>query len=79
MKALLTPTNLNFLLQGLWLTLYISFISIVLSTILGTILAVMRNGKNKPLRWIASIYIEFVRNVPLLLVLLLSLFLPLQL
>ena len=30
MKALLTPTNLNFLLQGLWLTLYISFISIVL-------------------------------------------------
>ena len=67
MKALLTPTNLNFLLQGLWLTLYISFISIVLSTILGTILAVMRNGKNKPLRWIASIYIEFVRNVPNLL------------
>ena len=35
MKALLTPTNLNFLLQGLWLTLYISFISIVLSTIYG--------------------------------------------
>ncbi len=65
MKAsILTPTNLNFLLQGLWLRLYISFISIVLSTILGTILAVMRNGKNKPLRWIASIYIEFVRNVP---------------
>ena len=64
MKALLTPTNLNFLLQGLWLTLYISFISIVLSTILGTILAVMRNGKNKPLSWIESIYSVFVRNVP---------------
>ena len=63
----LSPTNLTFLLNGLGLTLYLSAIIIVLSTILGTILAVMRNGKNAPLRWIASIYIEFVRNVPNLL------------
>lgn len=63
----LTPTNLLFILQGLWLTLEISFISIVLSTIIGTILAIMRNGKNPVLRWISSIYIEFVRNVPNLL------------
>ena len=27
----------------------------------------MRNGKNPILRWIASIYVEFVRNVPNLL------------
>ena len=38
----LTTTNLLFILKGLWLTLQISFISIVLSTIFGTILAVMR-------------------------------------
>jgi putative glutamine transport system permease protein len=63
----LSPTNLTFLLNGLGLTLYLSAIIIVLSTVLGTILAVMRNGKNAPLRWIASIYIEFVRNVPNLL------------
>lgn len=63
----LTPTNLAFLLNGLGLTLYLSAIIIVLSTLLGTVLAVMRNGKNAPLRWIASIYIEFVRNVPNLL------------
>lgn len=63
----LTTTNLLFILKGLWLTLQISFISIVLSTIFGTILAVMRNGKNKLLKLIASIYIEFVRNVPNLL------------
>ncbi|MGQ9411660.1 amino acid ABC transporter permease [Streptococcus pluranimalium] len=67
MMSVLTPTNINFILQGLWLTLYISFLSIVLSTIIGTILAVMRNGKNPILRWISSIYIEFVRNVPNLL------------
>ena len=60
----LTANNLLFILKGLWLTLQISFISIVLSTIFGTILAVMRNGKNKLLKLIASIYIEFVRNVP---------------
>ena len=63
----LSPTKLTFLLNGLGLTLYLSAIIIVLSTLLGTILAVMRNGKNAPLRWIASIYIEFVRNVPNLL------------
>lgn len=67
MKELFTSTNLNFLLQGLWLTLYISFISIVLSTLIGTILAVMRNGKNRVLKLLSSIYIEFVRNVPNLL------------
>ena len=63
----LTANNLLFILKGLWLTLQISFISIVLSTIFGTILAVMRNGKHKLLKLIASIYIEFVRNVPNLL------------
>ena len=63
----LTANNLLFILKGLWLTLQISFISIVLSTIFGTILSVMRNGKNKLLKLIASIYIEFVRNVPNLL------------
>ncbi|MGZ7196639.1 amino acid ABC transporter permease, partial [Streptococcus pyogenes] len=41
----LSPTNLSFLLSGLGLTLYMSAIIIVLSTLLGTILAVMRNGK----------------------------------
>ncbi|KXT76936.1 amino acid ABC transporter permease [Streptococcus sp. DD12] len=65
--SVLTGVNIGFLLQGLWLTLYISLIAIVLSTIFGTILAVMRNGKNPILRLIASIYIEFVRNVPNLL------------
>ena len=67
MSSVLTTTNINFLLQGLGLTLYISFISIVLSTLIGTVLAVMRNGKNTILRLISSIYIEFVRNVPNLL------------
>ena len=67
MSEVLSATNLKFLAQGLWTTLYLSFFIIVLSTLFGTILAVMRNGKNPILRWIASIYVEFVRNVPNLL------------
>lgn len=63
----LSPINLSFLLKGLALTLYLSAIIITLSTLLGIVLAVMRNKKNKAIRWMASIYIEFVRNVPNLL------------
>ena len=53
--TVLTPTNLLFLLQGFELTLFISLISIVLSMIFGTILAIMRNGKNRFFKLIASI------------------------
>ena len=62
-----TATNIRFLFQGLGLTLFIAFISIFLSTIFGTLLAVMRNGKNPFFKLIASVYIEVVRNVPNLL------------
>ena len=45
MSEVLSATNLKFLAQGMWTTLYLSFFIIVLSTLFGTILAVMRNGK----------------------------------
>lgn len=67
MSELFASYNLKFLAQGLWTTIYLAFIIIVLSTIFGMILAVMRNSKNTVLKLIASIYIEFVRNVPNLL------------
>lgn len=67
MSPLLTYSNLLFLLEGLGLTLFISLAVIILSTLFGTLLAVMRNSHSKPLGLIASIYLEFVRNVPNLL------------
>lgn len=67
MSSVLTLTNILFLLQGFGLTLYISFISILLSMFFGTLLAIMRNSKNPIWKLIASICIEFVRNVPNLL------------
>lgn len=67
MGQLLTANNMIFLLNGLKLTLYISFVAIILSTLFGTILAVLRNQKKGPLKFLASIYIEIVRNIPNLL------------
>lgn len=59
-----TYNNMKFLLDGLGLTLYISLIAIVLSTVFGTILAIWRARSKSILKWLAIIYIEFVRNVP---------------
>lgn len=67
MSDIFTLTNLSFLLSALGLTLYISFCAIILSTLFGSILALMRNHQKKWLSIPASIYIEFVRNVPNLL------------
>lgn len=64
---LLKPSTFQLLWSGLKLTLYISSISVILSILFGMILAIMRNGKNPIFKWIATIYIEFVRNVPNLL------------
>ncbi|UUX33061.1 amino acid ABC transporter permease [Fundicoccus culcitae] len=64
MNELFTYNNMRFLFEGLMLSLYIAFIAIILSTFFGTILAVMRNHKNRLLRWLAGTYIEIVRNVP---------------
>ncbi|TCD46102.1 amino acid ABC transporter permease [Streptococcus sp. X16XC17] len=61
------PSTFQVLWNGLVLTATISTISVILSVIFGMILAVLRNGKNKILKWLATIYIEFVRNVPNLL------------
>ena len=67
MRQLLTANNFQFLFNGLKLTLYISFVSIILSTIFGPILAVLRNQTHGPLKLLASIYVEVVRNIPNLL------------
>jgi putative glutamine transport system permease protein len=67
MSQLLTANNFRFLFDGLKLTLYISFVAIFLSVLFGSVLAVLRNQKKGPLRFLASLYIEIVRNVPNLL------------
>ncbi len=57
------------LLNGLWVTLYISFLAVILGVILGFIVAFMRlskdrRGKNTVASVIAGIYIDIIRGTP---------------
>ena len=63
-------TNLKFILSGLTTTIYISVISIVISMILGLIVAIPSLAKNKFLTYINICYVEIVRAVPLLVLIL---------
>lgn len=54
------------ILSGLWVTVYLTVISMVVAMILGTFLALMRQSKVVVLRGLASFYIWFVRGIPLL-------------
>ena len=55
------------ILVGLLNTLLVAFIGIILATLLGLIVGVARLSPNYLIRKTASFYIEFFRNVPLLL------------
>ena len=63
-------TNLKFLLSGLTTTIYISVISIVISMFLGLIVAIPSLAKSKFLTYINIGYVEIVRAVPLLVLIL---------
>jgi polar amino acid transport system permease protein len=56
----------DWLVSGLKITLELSSISIVLAFLLGLFIAVLRMSHVKPIRFIASAYLEFFRNTPLL-------------
>ena len=56
----------GWLLHGLLLTLAISVLAWVLAAVLGIVSGAMRTVPWKPLRVIATFYVEFFRNVPLL-------------
>ena len=47
-------------------TMWIAAVSMVLATSLGMLLALLRTSRVAPFRWIASIYINVIRGIPLL-------------
>ncbi|MDO0824346.1 amino acid ABC transporter permease [Desulfosporosinus nitroreducens] len=61
------PELLRFLGQGLLTTIYIAVMAILLSFVFGTVLGIARYSKQPILGRIATIYIECVRNIPMLL------------
>jgi len=63
-------TNLKFLLSGFTTTIFISVVSISLSIILGLVVAIPSLAKNKFLTYLNIGYVEIVRAIPLLVLIL---------
>ncbi|OTO77164.1 amino acid ABC transporter permease, partial [Enterococcus sp. 12E11_DIV0728] len=60
--------NLRFLLDGLWVTIQVSVVSIVFSMILGGIAGTVRFSNVPILSKIVGIIVDIIRNLPLLLI-----------
>jgi putative glutamine transport system permease protein len=60
--------NLDIYLDGYKYTIIASLIALVGSFVLGTVIAVFRIAPFKPLNWLGTVYVEFIRNIPLLVV-----------
>lgn len=54
------------LLNGAKITLIVSILTIFFGLILGTLMAFMKMSKIAPLRWMANVYVEFIRGTPVL-------------
>ena len=54
------------LLEGLWITIYVSALAFLLSIILGAILAIIQHFRVKILSQLAKVYVSYFRGTPLL-------------
>jgi His/Glu/Gln/Arg/opine family amino acid ABC transporter permease subunit len=63
-------TNLKFLISGITITIYISLISIILAMIIGLVIALPSLSNNKFLSYFNIAYVEIVRAIPLLVLIL---------
>lgn len=59
--------NFGFLMRGLSVTLLLAFLSIAGSLVLGTIFGIVRHSQVFPFCQLATLYIESVRSIPLIL------------
>ena len=60
--------NIRFLLEGLWVTIEISVVSILISLIVGILLGTIRCMRIKYVSAIVGFVIDIIRNLPLLLI-----------
>lgn len=61
-----TGTYLDMLLSGLWLTIKTGLLAWVIALVCGSIVGVLRTLPSKTSEWIGFLYVEFFRNMPLL-------------
>nr|WP_245406323.1 MULTISPECIES: amino acid ABC transporter permease [unclassified Peribacillus] len=55
-------------LLGFKNTIMSSLVALIASLILGVLIAIMRIAPIKPLNWLGTAYVEFIRNIPLLII-----------
>lgn len=65
-----SPDNLTFLMKGFYITLKVAFISIILSFIIGGAIGTLRFAKIPVLSKLLAVFVESIRNLPLLLIIL---------
>ncbi|MBW4079779.1 amino acid ABC transporter permease [Paenibacillus sp. S150] len=65
-EVLFEGSNLERLLGGLLVTIEIALASIVIGTILGIVMGLLRTLKSTPLRFILRLYLEAFRIIPIL-------------
>jgi polar amino acid transport system permease protein len=63
-------------LGGVALTLTLAIIGIFASTIIGFVVGYARFAGNRTVRWLATVYVEFLRNIPLLILIFWAYFAP---
>ena len=70
-KILIQGGSWKTILGGLWVTVQISLFALLLGTVLGSLICLLRTRKNPVARLIASVYIAILRGTPVLMLLLL--------
>lgn len=70
-KILIQGDSWKTILGGLWVTVQISALALLIGTLLGAVICLLRTRKNPVLRGFASVYIAVLRGTPVLMLLLL--------
>ena len=70
-KILIQGGSWRTILGGLWVTIQISLFALMIGTVLGAIVCLLRTRKNPLARGIGSVYIAILRGTPVLMLLLL--------
>lgn len=63
-------TYLSPLLRGAWLTVVLLLLSGAFGTVIGVVFGMLRSAPFAPLRWLAAVYTNFIRGIPILIILL---------
>ncbi|UUZ81001.1 ABC transporter permease subunit [Paenibacillus sp. P26] len=70
-----SPENLRFLMQGLYVTLKVAFVSIIFSFLIGALAGTLRFARIPVLSQVLAVLVELIRNLPLLLIIFFTRFL----